>query len=122
MLHHRLHLFSLEVTKGPYQSHILSLVCSGQETVLDNLCLCRTDRNLLVLQAFTGLILRLASEATYMLPPYARILSDTFVLKVKSKAIPVTGSQMAVRLSALRTSRCFTPQKYSFYASGTHFC
>jgi hypothetical protein len=29
---------------------------------------------------------------------------------------------MAVRLSALRTGRCFTPQKHYFYASGTHFC
>jgi hypothetical protein len=29
---------------------------------------------------------------------------------------------MAVRLSALRTGRCFTPQKHYFYASDTHFC
>jgi hypothetical protein len=29
---------------------------------------------------------------------------------------------MAVRLSALRTGRCFTPQKRYFYASLTHFC
>jgi hypothetical protein len=29
---------------------------------------------------------------------------------------------MAVRMSALRTGRCFTPQKHYFYASGTHFC
>jgi hypothetical protein len=29
---------------------------------------------------------------------------------------------MAVRLSALRASRCLTPQKHYFYASGTHFC
>jgi hypothetical protein len=29
---------------------------------------------------------------------------------------------MAVRFSALRTGRCFTPQKHYFYASGTHFC
>jgi hypothetical protein len=29
---------------------------------------------------------------------------------------------MAVRLSALRTGHCFTPQKHYFYASGTHFC
>jgi hypothetical protein len=29
---------------------------------------------------------------------------------------------MAVRLSALRTGRCFTPQKHYFYASGTHLC
>jgi hypothetical protein len=28
---------------------------------------------------------------------------------------------MAVRLSALRTGHCFTPQKHYFYASGTHF-
>jgi hypothetical protein len=25
-------------------------------------------------------------------------------------------------MSALRTGRCFTPQKHYFYASGTHFC
>jgi hypothetical protein len=29
---------------------------------------------------------------------------------------------MAVRLSALRAGRCFTPQKHYFYASDTHFC
>jgi hypothetical protein len=29
---------------------------------------------------------------------------------------------MAVRLSALRTGRCFTPQKHYFYASGTQLC
>jgi hypothetical protein len=29
---------------------------------------------------------------------------------------------MAVRLSALRTGRCFTPQKHYFYAFGIHFC
>jgi hypothetical protein len=29
---------------------------------------------------------------------------------------------MAVRLSALRTGRCFTPQKHYLYVSGTHFC
>jgi hypothetical protein len=29
---------------------------------------------------------------------------------------------MAVRLSALRTGRCFTPQKHDFYASSSHFC
>jgi hypothetical protein len=29
---------------------------------------------------------------------------------------------MAVSLSALRTGRCFTPQKHYFNASGTHFC
>jgi hypothetical protein len=29
---------------------------------------------------------------------------------------------MAVILLALRTGRCFTPQKQYFYASGTHFC
>jgi hypothetical protein len=29
---------------------------------------------------------------------------------------------MAVRLSALHTGNCFTPQKHYFYASGTHFC
>jgi hypothetical protein len=29
---------------------------------------------------------------------------------------------MAVKLSALRTGRYFTPQKYYFYASGIHFC
>jgi hypothetical protein len=27
---------------------------------------------------------------------------------------------MAVRLSALRTGRCFTSQKHYFYVSGTH--
>jgi hypothetical protein len=29
---------------------------------------------------------------------------------------------MAVRLSALRIGRCFTPQKHYFHASGTYFC
>jgi hypothetical protein len=29
---------------------------------------------------------------------------------------------MAVKLSALRSGSCVTPQKHYFYASGTHFC
>jgi hypothetical protein len=65
--------------------------------------------------------------------PPNRPLGPIKVKKKKSKAIPVTGrgglyackmlrigSQMAVRLSALRTG--FTPQKHYFYACDTHFC